>query len=115
MRNRLLATVALAAVVGFGGFAAAQSQADCKSNVPPGTTSGTSAEERRAVSADQHSTIKVAVARGSSPRVDRRELHSASPSGVRFRGTCPLSRCLMRSCKSFRSIAASIIHHIVPH
>ena len=39
MRNRLLATVAVAAVVGFGGFAAAQSQTDCP--VPPGTTSGT--------------------------------------------------------------------------
>jgi len=32
MRNKLLATVAVAAVVGFGGFAAAQSQMGGESN-----------------------------------------------------------------------------------
>ena len=35
MRNKLLATVAVAAVVGFGGFAAAQSQMGGESNKAP--------------------------------------------------------------------------------
>ena len=40
MRNRLLATVAVVAVVGFGGLATAQSQMGGEPNkVPPGTTS----------------------------------------------------------------------------
>jgi len=75
MRNRLLATVAVAAVVGFGGFAAAQSQTDCK--VPPGTTSDTIQLKSGApqLSEDQHSQIKTAMARGSATRVDRRELN----------------------------------------
>ena len=42
MRNKLLATVAVAAVVGFGGFAAAQSQMSGESNkaTPGGASSG---------------------------------------------------------------------------
>jgi len=41
MRNKLLATVAVAAVVGFGGFAAAQSQMSGESNkATPGASSG---------------------------------------------------------------------------
>jgi uncharacterized protein DUF1236 len=43
MRNKLLATVAVAAVVGFGGFAAAQSQMGGESNkATSGATSGSS-------------------------------------------------------------------------
>ena len=46
MRNRLLATVAVAAVVGFGGFAAAQSQTGGESNkATSGATSGTTQEK----------------------------------------------------------------------
>jgi Protein of unknown function (DUF1236) len=76
MRNRLLATVAVAAVVGFAGFAAAQSQMDCENKVPPGTTSGAVKQKSGPpLTEDQHSQINVAVARGSGPRVDRRELH----------------------------------------
>jgi hypothetical protein len=79
MRNRLLARVAVAAVVGFAGFAefaAAQSQTECENKVPPGTTSGAIKQKSGPqISEDQHSQIKVAVARGSAPRVDRRELH----------------------------------------
>jgi hypothetical protein len=46
MRNRLLATVAVAAVVGFGGFAAAQSQMGGESNkATPGATSGKTQEK----------------------------------------------------------------------
>src|SRR5689334_7230649 len=75
MRNKLLATVAVAAVVGFGGFAAAQSQMD-PSKVPPGTTSDKIQQKSGApVTEDQHSQIKTAVARGTSPRVDRRLLN----------------------------------------
>jgi hypothetical protein len=83
MRNRLLATVAVAAVVGFGGFAAAQSQTDCK--VPPGTTSDTIQLKSGApqLSEDQHSQIKTAIARGSSPRVDRREINFCVSIGSR--------------------------------
>ena len=83
MRNRLLATVAVAAVVGFGGFAAAQSQTDCP--VPPGTTSSTIQLKSGAaqLSADQHSQIKTAVARGSSPRVDRRLINFCVSIGSR--------------------------------
>jgi hypothetical protein len=76
MRNKLLATVAVAAVVGFGGFAPAQSQTDCK--VPPGTTSDTIQLKSGApqLSEDQHSQIKTVIARGSGPpAVDRRELN----------------------------------------
>jgi hypothetical protein len=86
MRNRLLATVAVAAVVGFGGFAAAQSQTDCKSNeVPSGTTSDKIQQKSgvQLVSEDQHSQIKTAIARGSGPRVDRRELHFCVSVGSR--------------------------------
>ena len=90
MRNRLLATVAVAAVVGFGGFAAAESQTDCK--VPPGTTSDTIQLKSGApqLSEDQHSQIKTAIARGSSPRVDRRLINfcvsigSRVPQSVQF-------------------------------
>ena len=83
MRNRLLATVAVAAVVGFGGFAAAQSQTDCP--VPPGTTSSTIQLKSGApqLSEDQHSQIKTAVARGTSPRVDRRLLNFSVAIGSR--------------------------------
>jgi uncharacterized protein DUF1236 len=45
MRNKLLATVAVAAVVGFGGFAAAQSQMGGESN-KSGATSGTTQEKK---------------------------------------------------------------------
>jgi hypothetical protein len=46
MRNRLLATVAAAAVVGFGGFAAAQTQMGGESNkATPGATSGKTQEK----------------------------------------------------------------------
>jgi len=46
MRNKLLATVAVAAVVGFGGFAAAQSQTGGESNkATSGATSGTTQEK----------------------------------------------------------------------
>jgi hypothetical protein len=77
MRNRLLATVAMAAVVGFGGLAAAQTQMGGK--VPPGTTS-TKIQQKsgvQLVSEDQHSQIKTVMARVSRPqdRVDRRKFH----------------------------------------
>ncbi len=78
MRNRLLAVVAVAAVVGFGGFAAAQSQMGGGSNkVPPGTTSDKIQQKSgvQLVSEDQHSQIKTAIARASTTRVDRRELN----------------------------------------
>jgi len=92
MGNRLLATVAVAAVVWFGGFAAAQSQTDCEPKVPPGTTSDKIQLKSGApqLSEDQHSQIKTAIARGSSPRVDRRELNlcvsigSPVPRSVHF-------------------------------
>jgi hypothetical protein len=46
MRNKLLATVAVAAVVGFGGFAAAQSQMGGESNkATSGATSGTAQQK----------------------------------------------------------------------
>jgi hypothetical protein len=46
MRNKLLATVAVAVVVGFGGFAAAQSQTGGESNkATSGATSGTTQEK----------------------------------------------------------------------
>jgi hypothetical protein len=86
MRNRLLAMVAVAAVVGFGGFAAAQSQMGGESNkVPPGTTSGKIQQKsgEAQVSEDQHSQIKTAIARGSSPRVDRREINFCVSIGSR--------------------------------
>ncbi|MBO0717801.1 MAG: DUF1236 domain-containing protein [Rhizobiales bacterium] len=44
MRNKLLATVAVAAVVGFGGFAAAQSQMGGESN--KGTSGATSTQQK---------------------------------------------------------------------
>ena len=83
MRNRLLATVAVAAVVGFGGLAAAQSQMGGK--VPPGTTSNKIQQKSgvQLVSEDQHSQIKTAVARGTSPRVDRRLLNFSVSIGSR--------------------------------
>ena len=93
MRNRLLAMVAVAAVVGFGGFAAAQSQMGGESNkVPPGTTSDKIQQKSgvQLVSEDQHSQIKTVIARGSGPRVDRREVHfsvsigSQVPRSVQF-------------------------------
>jgi hypothetical protein len=90
MTHRLLAAVMVAAVVGFGGFAAAQSQTDCP--VPPGTTSTTIQLKSGAaqLSEDQHSQIKTAIARGSSPRVDRRLINfcvsigSRVPQSVQF-------------------------------
>jgi len=84
MRNRLLAMVAVAAVVGFGGFAAAQSQMGGE-KVPPGTTSNKIQQKSGAqpVSEDQHSQIKVAIARGNVPRVDRRELKFSVSIGSR--------------------------------
>jgi hypothetical protein len=79
MRNKLLAMVAVAAVVGFGGFAAAQSQMGGESKkVPPGTTSDKIQQKSgvQLVSEDQHSQIKTVIARRSGPpAVDRRELN----------------------------------------
>ena len=49
MRNKLLATVAVAAVVGFGGFATAQSQMGGESN--KATSGATSARRRRRAAA----------------------------------------------------------------
>ena len=88
MRNRLLATVAVAAVVGFGGLAAAQSQMGGESNkVPPGTTSDKIQQKSGAqlVSEDQHSQIKTVMARVSSPRdrVDRRKFKFDVSIGAR--------------------------------
>jgi hypothetical protein len=79
MRNRLLATVAVAAVVGLGGLAAAQSQKGGESSkVPPGTTSDKIQQKSgvQVVSEDQHSQIKTVIARVSGPqsRVDRRKI-----------------------------------------
>jgi uncharacterized protein DUF1236 len=75
MRNRLFATVAIAAVVGFGGFAAAQSQMSRDpGKVPSGSTSDR-IRQKSDISEDQHSQIKTAVARGSATRMDRRELN----------------------------------------
>src|SRR3954454_14932364 len=72
MRNRLLAAVAVAAVVGFGGVAAAESQTDCENKVPAGTTSGAIKQKSGPqVSGDQHSQIKTAMARLVGQRVDR--------------------------------------------
>ena len=77
MRIRLLATVAVAAIVGFGGLAAAQSQMGGK--VPPGTTSSKIQQKSgvQLVSEDQHSQIKTVIARVSRPqdRVDRRKFN----------------------------------------
>ena len=85
MRNRLLATVAVAAVVGFGGLAAAQSQMGGK--VPPGTTSNKIQQKSgvQLVSEDQHSQIKTAIARVSRPqnRVDRRKFNFSVSIGAR--------------------------------
>ena len=83
MRNRLLATVAVAAVVGFGGLAAAQSQMGGK--IPPGTTSNKIQQKSgvQPVSEDQHSQIKTVIARGSGPRVDRREFNFSVSIGTR--------------------------------
>jgi hypothetical protein len=88
MRNRLLATVAVAAVVGFGGLAAAQSQMRGESNkVPPGTTSDKIQQESGAqlVSKDQHSQIKTAIAQVSGLRraVDRRKFNFSVSIGTR--------------------------------
>jgi hypothetical protein len=53
-----------AAVVGFGGSAAAQSQTDCEFKVPPGTTSGAIQQKSGPpLSEEQHSQIKAAIAR----------------------------------------------------
>jgi hypothetical protein len=85
MRNRLLATVAVAAVVGFGGLAAAQSQMGGK--VPPGTTSNKIQQKSgvQVVSEDQHSQIKTVIARVSGPqsRVDRRQIDFSVSIGAR--------------------------------
>jgi hypothetical protein len=85
MRNRLLATVAVAAVVGFGGLAAAQSQMGGK--VPPGTTSNKIQQKSgvQLVSEDQHSQIKTVIARVSRPRdrVDRRKFNFSVSIGSR--------------------------------
>ena len=88
MRNRLLATVAVAAVVGFGGLAAAQSQMGGESSkVPPGTTSDKIQQKSgvQLVSEDQHSQIKTVVARVSRPRdrVDRRKVNFSVSIGAR--------------------------------
>ena len=88
MRNRLLATVAVAAVVGFGGLAAAQSQMGGESNkVPPGTTSDKIQQKSgvQLVSEDQHSQIKTVIARVSRPRdrVDRRKVNFSVSIGAR--------------------------------
>lgn len=85
MVNRLLATVAVAAVVGFGGLAAAQSQMGGK--VPPGTTSNKIQQKSgvQLVSEDQHSQIKTVIARVSGPqsRVDRRQIDFSVSIGAR--------------------------------
>ena len=85
MRNRLLATVAVAAVVGFGGLAAAQSQMGGK--IPPGTTSDKIQQKSgvQLVSEDQHSQIKTVIARVSRPRdrVDRRKVNFIVSIGAR--------------------------------
>ena len=85
MRNRLLATVAVAAVVGFGGLAAAQSQMGGK--IPPGTTSNKIHQKSgvHPVSEDQHSQIKTVIARVSRPRdrVDRRKFNFSVSIGAR--------------------------------
>jgi Protein of unknown function (DUF1236) len=88
MRNRLLATVAVAAVVGFGGLAAAQSQMGGESDkVPPGTTSDKIQQKSgvQLVSEDQHSQIKTVIARVSGPesRVDRRKIDFSVSIGTR--------------------------------
>jgi len=88
MRNRLLATVAVAAVVGFGGLAAAQSQTGGESNkVPPGTTSDKIQQKSgvQVVSEDQHAQIKTVIARVSRPesRVDRRKIDFNVAVGAR--------------------------------
>ena len=88
MRNRLLAMVAVAAVVGFGGFAAAQSQMGGESKkVPPGTTSDKIQQKSgvQLVSEDQHSQIKTVIARVSGLRraVDRRKLNFSVSIGTR--------------------------------
>ena len=91
MRNRLFATLALAAVVGLGGIAAAQSQKGGGSNVPPGTTSNKIHQKNgEPISNKQHRQIKTAIARGHFPRVDRRQINfsiaigSRVPQGVHF-------------------------------
>jgi Protein of unknown function (DUF1236) len=85
MRNKLLAAVALAAVVGFGGFAAAQSQMGSGSNkVPPGTTSNKIHQKNgEPISNKQHRQIKTAIARGHFPRVDRRQINFGVSVGSR--------------------------------
>jgi len=78
MRNRLLATVAVAAVIGFGGLAAHLRllRSGESGKVPPGTTSDKIQQKSgvQPVSKDQHSQIKTVMARLPGPRVDRREI-----------------------------------------
>jgi Protein of unknown function (DUF1236) len=84
MRNRLLATIALATVVGLGGIAAAQSQKGSASNVPPGTTSNKIHQKNGApISNKEHRQIKTTIARGHFPRVDRRQINFSIALGSR--------------------------------
>ena len=70
MRNKLLATVALATVVGFGGFAAAQSQMGGESNkATSGASSGTTQEKSGGMSGTQsgNKTLNPSGTQSSNP------------------------------------------------
>ena len=68
MRNKLLATVAVAAVVGFGGFAAAQSQMGGESNkATSGATSGATQEKSGGMSGTGNKTLNPSSTQSSNP------------------------------------------------
>ena len=64
MKNKLLATVAVAAVVGFGGFAAAQSQMGGESNK---ATSGATQEKSGGSMSGSQSGSKTLSGQSSNP------------------------------------------------
>ena len=68
MRNKLLATVAVAAVVGFGGFAAAQSQMGGETNkATSGATSGATQEKSGGMSGTGNKTLNPSSTQSSNP------------------------------------------------
>ena len=70
MKNKLLATVAVAAVVGFGGFAAAQSQMGGESNK---ATSGATQEKGGSMSGSQSGSKTLSPSSGQSSNPSKNE------------------------------------------
>jgi hypothetical protein len=115
MKIRFLATLAVAAVVGFGRFAAAQTQTECENKVPAGTTSGAIKQKSGApISQEQHSQINTVIARLGGQRVDRRELHfcvfigSQVPQSVHF---FPLPDEIVRILPQYRGFNYFVISY----